>query len=83
MNSNTHNQTSNNLPLSTSIIIPTHLVIHYLSTISNPSAVDFERLSQQYAQFFFYLLDQQHIYHLKTSNKNIISYILTQNRLHE
>ena len=56
MNSNTHNQTSNNLPLFTSpLIIPTHLVIHQLSTISNPSAVDFERLSQQYAQFFFYL----------------------------
>ena len=63
MYSNTHNQTSNNLPLSTSpIIIPTHLVIHQLSTISNPSAIDFERLSQQYAQFFLYLLDQQRIY---------------------
>ena len=54
MNSNTHNQTSDNLPLSTpSLPIPTHLVIHQLSTISNPSTVDFERLSQQYAQFFF------------------------------
>ena len=60
MNSNTHNQTSDNLPLSTpSLIIPTHLVIHQLSTISNPSTLDFERLSQQ---FFFYLLDQQRIY---------------------
>ena len=63
MNSNTHNQTSDNLPLSTpSLPIPTHLVIHQLSTISNPSTVDFERLSQQYAQFFFYLLDQQRNY---------------------
>ena len=63
MNSNTHNQTSDNLPLSTpSPIIPTHLVIHQLSTISNPSTVDFEKLSQQYAQFFFYLLDQQQNY---------------------
>ena len=54
MNSNTHNQTSDSLPLSTpSLPIPTHLVIHQLSTISNPSTVDFERLSQQYAQFFF------------------------------
>ena len=48
MNSNTHNRTSDNLLLSTpSLIIPTHLVIHQLSTISNPSTVDFERLSQQ------------------------------------
>ena len=63
MNSNTHNQTSDNLPLSTPpLIIPTHLVIHQLSTISNLSTVDFERLSQQYAQFFFYLLDQLRIY---------------------
>ena len=60
MNSNTHNQTSDNLPLSTPpLIIPTHLVILQLSTISNPST---ERLSQQYAQFFFYLLDQLRIY---------------------
>ena len=63
MNSNTHNQTSDNVLLSTpSLIIPTHLVIHQLSPISNPSTVDFERLSQQYAQFYFYLLDQQRIY---------------------
>ena len=63
MKSNTHNQTSDNLPLSTpSLPIPTHLVIHQLSTISNPSIIDFERSSQQYAQFFFYLLDQQQNY---------------------
>ena len=63
MNSNIHNQISDNLPLSTpSLNIPTHLVIHQLSTISNPSSVDFERLSQQYAQFFFYFLDQQQNY---------------------
>ena len=63
MNSKTHNQLSDNSPLFTpSLIIPTHLVIHRLSTISNPSTEDFERLSQQYAQLFFYLLDQQRIY---------------------
>ena len=63
MNSKTHNQPSNNSPLFTpSFNIPTHLVIHRLSTISNPSTGDFERLSQQNAQFFFYLLDQQRIY---------------------
>ena len=58
MNSTTHNQTSDISPLFTpSLIIPTHLVIHQLSTISNPSTEDFERLVQQYAQLFFYLLD--------------------------
>ena len=63
MNSNTHNQTSDKLPLFIpSLSIPTHLNIYQLSTISNPSTIDFERLSQQYAQFFFYILDQQRIY---------------------
>ena len=62
MNPNTHNQPSDNSPLFTpSLIIPTHLVIHRLSTISNPSTEDFERLSQQYAQLF-HLLDQQRKY---------------------
>ena len=63
MNSKTYNQTSYNLPLSTpSIIIPTHLDIHQLSTTSNPSTIDFERLSYQYAQYLFYLSDQQRNY---------------------
>ena len=63
MNSNTHNQPSNNSQLFTpSLIIPTHLVIHGFSTISNPSAEDFERLNLQYAQLFYYLFDQQRIY---------------------
>ena len=56
MNSNTHNQTSDNSPLFTPLLpVPTNLVLHQLSTIYNPSTADFERLSQQYAQFFFYL----------------------------
>ena len=59
MNSNAHNQTSDNLHLFTPLLnIPTHLLIHRLSTISNPSTEDFESLGQQYAQLFFYLLDQ-------------------------
>ena len=63
MNSNTHNQISDNSPLSTpSPPVPTHLVLHQLSTIYNPSTTDLETLSQQYAQFFFYLLDQQRNY---------------------
>ena len=63
MNSTTYNQTSDNLPLFTpSLINPTHLVIHQLSTISNRSTEDFERLGQQYAQLFFYIIDQQRIY---------------------
>ena len=53
MNSNTQNQTSDNSPLFTpSILVPTHLVLHQLSTIYNPSAADFKKLSQQNAQFF-------------------------------
>ena len=45
MNSNTHNQTSDKFSLFTpSLIIPTHLVIHQLSTFSNPSTEDFEKM---------------------------------------
>ena len=63
MNSNTHKQTSDNSPLSTpSILASTHLVLHLPSTIYNPTTADFERLSRQYAQLFFYLLDQQRNY---------------------
>ena len=54
MNSNTHNQTSDNLPLSTrSILASTHLLSHLPSTIYNNPNVDFKKLSQQYAQYFF------------------------------
>ena len=61
MNSNTHNQTSNNSSPSTSSIAPSiRLVLH--SPIYNPTTTDFERLSQQYAQYFFYLLEQQQNY---------------------
>ena len=62
MNSNTHNQTPDNSPLTTpSISASTHLVL-LPSTIYNSTTVDFERLSRQYAQYVFYLLDQQRIY---------------------
>ena len=63
MYSNTNNQISDNSPLSTpSIPASTHLVLHLPSTIFNPTTADFERLSRQYAQYFFYLLDQQRSY---------------------
>ena len=59
MNANTHNQTSDNSPLSTPSIpasIPgtTHLVPHLPSTTYNYPIVDFERLNRQYAQYFFF-----------------------------
>ena len=59
MNSNTQNQTSNNSSPSTSSIPPsTRLVLQLPSPIYNPTTADFERLSQQYAQIFFHLLEQ-------------------------
>ena len=52
MNSNTHNQTSDNSPLSTPLIpASTHLVL-LPSTIYNPTTAYVERLSRQYAQYF-------------------------------
>ena len=73
MNSNTHNQISDNSSLSTpSIPASTHLVLHLPSTIYNPTIADFERLNRQYAQYFFYLLDQQRNYPL-SSTQNFIT----------
>ena len=61
MNINTHNQIFDNSSLSTPPIpLPVHLVKH--NPIYNPTTADFESLSQQYAQYFFYLLDQQRNY---------------------
>ena len=63
MNSNTHNEISDNSSLSTpSIPASTHLVLHLPSTIYNTTTADFERLSRQSARFPFYLLDQQKNY---------------------
>ena len=60
MNANTYNQTSNNSFPSTSPILPfTRLLLQRPSPIYNSTTVDFERLSQQYGQYFFYLLQQQ------------------------
>ena len=54
MNSNTHNHTSDNSSPSTSSIPPSiRIVLHLPNPIFNPTAADFERLSQQYAQYFF------------------------------
>ena len=63
MNSNTQNQISDNSSFSTpSIPASTHLVLHLPNPIYNPTTADFERLDRQYAQYFFYLLDQQRNY---------------------
>ena len=87
MNSNTYNETSDNSSFSTpSKLASAHLVLHLPSTIYNPTTADFERLSRQYARYFFYLLDQQpklpKITSLKLHNKNKTSYILTHSRLY-
>ena len=63
MNSNTHNQTSDNSPLSTpSIPPPIRLDIHLPATTYHFTTVGFETLSRQNAQYFFYLLDLQRNY---------------------
>ena len=60
MNSNTHNQSSNNSTLFTSpISLYTRIIPHIPNLIFNPTIVDFERLIPQYDQHFFYLLNQQ------------------------
>ena len=63
MNSNTHNQTFDNSSLSTPSITPSiRLVLHLSNTTYHPTTVDFERLSQQHAQYFFDLVNQQRNY---------------------
>ena len=56
MNSNTHNQISDNSSFSTpSIPVSTHLALHLPRIFNNPTTAAFERLNRQYAQYFFYL----------------------------
>ena len=83
MNSNTQNPTSNNSCFYTPVTpASTHLILHQLSSIHNPTTADFERLIRQYQQYFFYIIEQERNLQLKTSNKNINSFILTQIRLY-
>ena len=71
MNSNTHSHTSDNSSPSTSSIPPSiRLALHLPSPIYNPTIAEFERLSQQYAQYLFYLLEQQQNYP-RSPNSNI------------
>ena len=62
MNSNTHKHSENSSFSTSSISTSTHLVPHLPNSIHNPTNTDFERLSQQYASYVFYLLDQQRYY---------------------
>ena len=63
MNSNTHNHNPNQSSFSTPTIpASAHLVLNLPTTIYNPTIADFERLNRQYAQYFFYLIDQQRNY---------------------
>ena len=63
MNSNTHNQTSDKLPLSThSLIIPTYLVIHQISTISNPSTTQDHQLKISNKNITLYIFTQNRLY---------------------
>ena len=61
MNSNTHYETSNNSSTSTLPISRLmHLTLHLPRTTYH--SLDFETSSWLYAQYFFYLLDQQQNY---------------------
>ena len=63
MNSNAHNQPSDNSSFSILSKSPSiRLLLQLPNPIYNPTTADFERLSQLYAQYFFYLLEQQQNY---------------------
>ena len=63
MNSNTHNQRPNNSFFYTPVTpASTHLNIHEISSLRNPTTEDFERIIQQYQQYFFYIIEQQRHY---------------------
>ena len=63
MNSNTRQNNSNHPSFSTPTIPASeHLVLRLPTIIYNPTIADFERLNRQYAQYFFFLLDQQRNY---------------------
>ena len=61
MNSNTHHETSSNSSSSTLPISRLMLLALDLPRTTYHS-LDFETLSRLYAQYFFYLLDQQQNY---------------------
>ena len=82
MNSNTHNQSSNNSTLFNSpISIYTHIIPQITNPIYNPINVDFQRLILQYEQYFFCFdstTNSPKIMNLKkTSNNNGLDHSYT------
>ena len=63
MNSNTHNNRYNNLYFySPATLNPTYVIIQPINSLQNPTTEDFERLIQQYQQYFFHFIEQQRQY---------------------
>ena len=58
MNSNTHNQTSQNLSTITPPIYISTILPYLPNPNSNPTNTDFENRIRQYEQLFFYLLER-------------------------
>ena len=64
MNSNTHNNRSNNLYFySPAPLTPTYLIIQQpINSLQSPTTEDFERIIRQYQQYFFLFIEQQRHY---------------------
>ena len=63
MNSNTHHQTSDNTFFNTPITSASiHLIINQINSLQNPTTEDFERVIQQFQQYFFHIIEQQRFY---------------------
>ena len=63
MNSNAHHQTSDNTFFNTPITSASiHLIINQINSLQNPTTEDFERIIQQFEQYFFHIIQQQRFY---------------------
>ena len=63
MNSNTHHHRSVNTFFythTTSASLPS--IINQINSLQNPTTEDFERIIQQFQQYFFHIIEQQRFY---------------------
>ena len=63
MNSNTHHERSDNTFFYTPITSASiHLILNQINFFQNPTTEDFERIIQQFQQYFFHTIEQQRFY---------------------
>ena len=64
MNSNVYNQTVHSSIFYIPFVTPasSHFLLQLFFSLQNPTSDDFERLIEQYQQYFFFMINQQRYY---------------------